>query len=102
MTFSVYAKDNGGVGRRQGDGDIKGKIEVVELVGSSEAKARIVKQKRSDPPAAGDPIYSPLFWPGQKIQIAVVGLLDFDGNPGQIVRSSIRSSGPAAQKWSCM
>jgi hypothetical protein len=95
MTFSVYAKDNGGVGRRQGDGDIKGKIEVVELVGSHEAKARIVKQKRNDPPAAGDPIYSPLFWPGQKIQIAVVGLLDFDGNPGtdreefnQIVRTS--------------
>ena len=82
MTFSVYSKDNGGVGRRQGDKDIKGKIEVVELIGNSEAKARIVKQKRSDPPAAGDPIYSPLFWPGQSIQIAVVGLLDFDGNPG--------------------
>lgn len=95
MTFSVYSKDNGGVGRRQSDEDIKGKIEVVELIGSSEAKARIVTQKRSDPPAAGDLIYSPLFWPGQKLQVAVVGLLDFDGNPGsdreefnQIVRTS--------------
>lgn len=95
MTFSVYSKNNSGVGRRQSDDDIKGKIEIVELIGSGEAKARIVSQKRSDPPAAGDPIYSPLFWPGQKIQIAVVGLLDFDGNPGtdrvefdQIVRTS--------------
>lgn len=95
MTFSVYSKDNGGVGRRQSDEDIKGKIEIVELIGSNEAKARIVTQKRSDPPAAGDPIYSPLFWPGQTIQIAVVGLLDFDGNPGtdrdefnQIVKTS--------------
>lgn len=95
MTFSVYSKNNSGVGRRQSDDDIKGKIEIVELIGSNEAKARIVKQKRGDPLAAGDPIYSPLFWPGQKIQIAVVGLLDFDGNPGtdreefdQIVRTS--------------
>jgi hypothetical protein len=95
MTFSVYSKNNSGVGRRQSDDDIKGKIEIVELIGSNEAKARIVQQKRGDPLAAGDPIYSPLFWPGQKIQIAVVGLLDFDGNPGtdreefnQIVRTS--------------
>jgi hypothetical protein len=41
-----------------------------------------VDQKVSDPLASGDPIYSPLFWPGQKLQIAVVGMLDFDGNPG--------------------
>ena len=82
MTFSIYSKNNSGVGRRQSDDDIKGKIEIVELIGNNEAKARVVSQKRSDPPAAGDPIYSPLFWPGQKIQIAVVGLLDFDGNPG--------------------
>ncbi len=95
MTFSIYSKNNSGVGRRQSDDDIKGKIEIVELIGRNEAKARIVEQKRSDPPAAGDPIYSPLFWPGQKLQIAVVGLLDFDGNPGtdreefnQIVRTS--------------
>ena len=95
MTFSIYSKNNSGVGRRQSDDDIKGKIEIVELIGRNEAKARIVDQKRSDPPAAGDPIYSPLFWPGQNLQIAVVGLLDFDGNPGsdreefnQIVRTS--------------
>ncbi len=81
-TFSVYTKANSGVGRKQSDKDIKGKIEVVELLDSHLAKVRIVEQKLGDPLAAGDPIYSPLFWPGQKLQIAVVGMLDFDGNPG--------------------
>ena len=81
-TFSVYAKNNSGVGRRQSDKDIKGKIEIVELLGAHLAKARIVDEKQSDPIASGDPIYSPLFWPGQSLQIAVVGMLEFDGNPG--------------------
>ena len=81
-TFSVYSKNNSGVGRSQSDKDLKGKIEIVGLLGDHLAEARIVDQKTSDPLAQGDPIYSPLFWPGQKLQIAVVGLLDFDGNPG--------------------
>jgi hypothetical protein len=81
-TFSVYAKNNSGVGRSQSDKDLKGKIEIVGLLGDHLAEARIVDQKVSDPLASGDPIYSPLFWPGQKLQIAVVGMLDFDGNPG--------------------
>lgn len=81
-TFSVYAKNNSGVGRSQSDKDLKGKIEIVGLLGEHLAEARIVDQKVSDPLAPGDPIYSPLFWPGQKLQIAVVGMLDFDGNPG--------------------
>jgi len=81
-TFSVYTKNNSGVGRRQSDKDIKGKIEIVELMGPHLAKAHIVFEKLNDPLAEGDPIYSPLFWPGQKLQVAVVGMLDFDGNPG--------------------
>ena len=32
--------------------------------------------------AIGDPAYSPIFSPGQPLEIAVVGGLDFDGNPG--------------------
>ena len=81
-TFSVYAKSNSGVGRSQSDKDLKGKIEIVSLLGDKLAEARIVEENVNDPLAADDPIYSPLFWPGQKLQIAVVGLLDFDGNPG--------------------
>jgi hypothetical protein len=81
-TFSVYRKNNSGVGRAQSDKDIKGKIEIVDLLGDHLAEARIVDQKREDPMAEGDPIYSPVFFPGQKLQIAVVGGLEFDGNPG--------------------
>lgn len=81
-TFSVYSKNNSGVGRSQSDKDLKGKIEITALLGDHLAEARIVDQKIEDPLAASDPVYSPLFWPGQKLQIAIVGLLEFDGNPG--------------------
>ncbi len=81
-TFSVYTKDNGGVGRAQSDKDMKGKIVVTEILGDHLAKADIVSQKGGNPLGQGDPVYSPLFWPGQKLQLAVVGMLDFDGNPG--------------------
>lgn len=80
-TFSVYTKNNNGVGRRNTE-DIKGKIEVVSLLDDHHAEARIVDQELGRPLAEGDPIYSPLFAAGQKLQIAVAGLLDFDGNPG--------------------
>jgi hypothetical protein len=93
-TFSVYTKNNNGVGRRNTE-DIKGKIEVVSLLGEHHAEARIVDQELGRPLAENDPIYSPLFASGQKLQIAVAGLLDFDGNPGsdraafeRIVRNS--------------
>lgn len=81
-TFSVYKKQNAGVGRAQSDKDIKGKIEITDILGDRLAKANIVDQRDDAPLGSGDPIYSPLFWPGQKLQIAVVGMLNFDGNPG--------------------
>lgn len=93
-TFSVYTKNNNGVGRRNTE-DIKGKIEVVSLLSEHLAEARVVEQELGRPLAEGDPIYSPLFAAGQKLQVAVAGLLDFDGNPGsdreafhRIVRNS--------------
>lgn len=80
-TFSVYVKNNSGVGRQNRE-DIKGKIEVISLMGPHLSEARIVSQDPGRPLAAEDPIYSPLFSAGQKLEIAVAGLLDFDGNPG--------------------
>jgi hypothetical protein len=80
-TFSVYTKSNNGVGRRNTE-DVKGKIEVVSLMGPHLAEARIVEQDLGRPVSAEDPIYSPLFTAGQQLEIAVAGLLDFDGNPG--------------------
>ncbi|MEZ6034126.1 MAG: hypothetical protein R3C17_13610 [Planctomycetaceae bacterium] len=80
-TFSVYKQNNSGVGRRSNE-DIKGKIEVIKITGDHSAVVRIVEQLPGYPVAADDPIYSPIFASGQKLEIAVAGLLDFDGNPG--------------------
>jgi len=80
-TFSVYKKNNSGVGRRSNE-DIKGKIEVIRITGDHSAVVRIVDQLEGNPLAKEDPIYSPIFASGQRLEIAVAGLLDFDGNPG--------------------
>jgi len=80
-TFSVYTKSNNGVGRRNTE-DVKGKIEVVSIMGPNLSEARIVQQDMARPLAAEDPIYSPLFAAGRELRIAVVGNLDFDGNAG--------------------
>ncbi len=80
-TFSVYKKNNSGVGRRSTE-DIKGKIEVIRITGEHGALVRIVDQLDGNPLAKEDPIYSPIFSSGQKLEVAVAGLLDFDGNPG--------------------
>ncbi|MEY3458770.1 MAG: hypothetical protein RL215_1927 [Planctomycetota bacterium] len=81
-TFSVYRQPNGGVGLAQSDKDIKGKLVITEILGPSLARADIVEPKLGEPMAVGDPIYSPIFTPGRAMEIAVVGGLDFDGNPG--------------------
>lgn len=81
-TFSVYSQNNSGVGLPQSDTDLKGKIVITEILGPALAKADIVDPKLGEPMAVGDPIYSPVFSPGRAMEIAVVGGLDFDGNPG--------------------
>jgi hypothetical protein len=81
-TFSVYSQVNAGVGLPQSDKDIKGKLVITEILGPGISRASIVDPKLGEPMAAGDPIYSPIFTPGRAMEIAVVGGLDFDGNPG--------------------
>lgn len=81
-TFSVYGVNNAGVGLPQSDRDLKGKLVITEIMGPALAKADIVDPKLGEPMASGDPVYSPIFSPGQAMEIAVVGALDFDGNPG--------------------
>lgn len=53
-TFSVYRKSNNGVGRGNME-DIKGKIEIISLMGPHQAEARIVYQETGSPLAANDP-----------------------------------------------
>jgi len=81
-TFSVYSQVNSGVGLPQSDKDLKGKLVITEILGPGLSRADIVDPKLGEPMAVNDPIYSPIFSPGQPLEIAVVGGLDFDGNPG--------------------
>lgn len=80
MTFSVYAKNTSGVGR--GKEDIKGSIEVVKLVGAHTAECRINEEDIHNPISGGDPIYTPLWTPGQPKRFAFVGEIDLN-NDGQ-------------------
>ena len=76
MTFSVYAKENQGVGR--GAEDIKGKIEVTRILGDHMAEARVIDEDLYRPIVSADLIYTPLWSPGLVEKIAVVGTLDLD------------------------
>lgn len=78
-TFSVYTKANSGVAR--GSEDIKGGIEVINVIGTHLAQARITQEIiPSDPIAPGDPIYTPAWSPGRVEKFAFVGKFDFDGD----------------------
>ena len=75
-TFSVYKKDNNGVGR--GAEDIKAQIEVTSIRGAHQAEAKIVSDDIYKPITKGDPIYTPLWSPGIQEKFAIVGLVDLD------------------------
>jgi hypothetical protein len=80
-TFSVYMSTNNGIGRRDSS-DIKASIDVLAIKGPHQAVARITRQDLDRPIASGDPIYSPIFTAGVPVEIAIAGLIDFDGSPG--------------------
>ncbi len=96
MTFSVYTKAHNGVAR--GKDDIKGTIEVTRIVGPHTAEARITYDELFDPIAIGDPIFTPVWSPGQKQNFSFVGLIDLDGDgksDRQQLYESIASAGGA-------
>ena len=78
MTFSVYAKENLGVGR--GAEDIKGKIEVTRILEPHMAEARVVEEDLYRPMVSGDLIYTPIWDPGRIEKISVIGGIDLDGD----------------------
>lgn len=78
-TFSVYTKANSGVAR--GAEDIKGAIEIVQILGTHLAMGKIIDETMpGDPIAPGDPIYTPAWSPGRFEKFAFVGKFDFDGD----------------------
>lgn len=92
VTFSVYTQTNSGVGRASTD-DIKGKIEVVQILGAHSAVAAIVDEKPGRPIATEDPIFSPVFQSGQALEIAIVGGVTIDGLSRAELHRLVRASG---------
>ncbi len=76
ITFSVYGKDNSGIGRSQEE--IKAKIEVTRVIDAHMSEAKVIEEDLYRPMAPGDVIYSPLWNSGRTEQFSFVGLLDID------------------------
>lgn len=79
ITFSVYRKDNLGVGRR-GQDDVKGAIEVTRIISGDMAECKILDQSSYEPIAKNDPIYTPLWEAGRVMRFSFVGYIDMDGD----------------------
>lgn len=84
-TFSVYRKKNSGVGRgarpgQTGPEDIKGAIEITRVTGPHQSEAKILDEDLYSPIGKGDPIYSPLWTSGRGESIAIIGVMDLDGD----------------------
>lgn len=58
----------------------KAAIEVIEILGDHEAMARVVWFDKARPLAAGDKIFNPVWSPGRKHRVALVGFFDLDGD----------------------
>ncbi|WP_437203735.1 hypothetical protein [Planctomicrobium sp. SH664] len=76
ISFSVYTRNNLGVGR--GRADIKAKIQVTNIIDKHLAEARILTEDVSRPIQPDDPIYSPAWSKGSKEYFSFVGVLDMD------------------------
>ncbi|MCA9024155.1 MAG: hypothetical protein KDA86_02965 [Planctomycetaceae bacterium] len=85
-TFSVYDQDHHGVGR--GPEDIKGRVEVVRILGPHLSQARILEEDLVRPMSEEDVVYSPVWSAGVTESFAFVGEIDFDGD-GQSDRDQL-------------
>jgi len=93
ITFSVYDKNNKGVGRSQED--IKAQIEVTR-VWEDRAEARILKADIMRPITAGDEAYSPLWEAGRTFYFSFVGFIDLDGDgiyDRELLHDLVRTNG---------
>lgn len=76
--FSVYVKNHDGMARETGD--VKARIEVIEVTEDHLAQARIISEDKNRPIQPGDPIYTPLWTAGQKDYFGFVGDIDINGD----------------------
>jgi hypothetical protein len=73
-TFGVYGRDQGGNPYKLP----KARLEVVRIIGSHQAIARVDGNTTDQPVIPGDLLYNPLWSPGDQISIGLVGLVYLD------------------------
>jgi hypothetical protein len=76
QTFSVFDKGMTGVM----DATPKGSIEVVQILGSNLALARILEDQVSNVIVPDDVIFTPAWSPGERIHFAIAGFIDITGS----------------------
>jgi len=74
----------------------KAHIEIVQILGANQARAKVLASDLKIPVLKGDVIYSPVWEKGRKVEFALMGALDMDGDGSddrQMVRNLIEQSG---------
>jgi len=98
VKFSVYASDGNGVAQ----GDSKGAIEVIKILGDHLAEARILDDSMANPLLPGDIIYTPIWHAGRTEHFAFAGVMDFnkDGQADdQVIRDLVRMNNGVIDAW---
>ena len=75
---------------RVADAKPKAKIEVVELVGDKLARCKVLSDRAPTTILRGDKIYSPAWQPGRKVEFALMGKMDIDGD-GKDDRETVKA-----------
>ena len=72
----------GQVVSRLADGKPKATIEVVEVLTTADhlSRCKVVSIRNSNRIQVGDSIYSPAWQPGKKVEFAMIGIMDIDGD----------------------
>jgi hypothetical protein len=86
VSFGVINSD----ASRVADAKVKAKIEVVELVGDKLARCKVLSDRAPTTILRGDKIYSPAWQPGRKVEFALMGKMDIDGD-GKDDRETVKA-----------
>lgn len=76
LTFSVFDPNTSDVSK----GSKKGSIEVVSITGPHMAECKILQSSTANPILPGDLIYTPVWRVGQQDHVALVGIMDINGD----------------------
>jgi len=86
VSFGVIDSD----ASRVADAKVKAKIEVVELSGEKLARCKVLSDRAPTTILRGDKIYSPAWQPGRKVEFALMGKMDIDGD-GKDDRETVKA-----------